>query len=98
MRKHGHKYEYIAVYVDDLTLAMENPDSFVDLLKAKYNFHFKGTGPLAFHLGIDFYRNQHGTLSKASRKYIERLTNNYECMFGEKPKMNVYSLLEKGNH
>ena len=98
MRKQGDIYEYIAVYVDDLALAMKNPASFVDILKAKYNFHFKGTGPLTFHLGADFYRDSHGTLSMAPRKYIERMLTNYKLIFGEKPWMTVYSPLEKGDH
>jgi hypothetical protein len=32
------------------------------------------------------------------KKYIDRLIANYERMFGEKPKTNVYSPLEKGDH
>jgi hypothetical protein len=31
-------------------------------------------------------------------KYIDKPIQNYECMFGEKPWMNVYSPLEKGDH
>jgi hypothetical protein len=34
----------------------------------------------------------------APRKYIERLVASYERIFGEKPKTNVYSPLEKGDH
>ena len=98
IRRQGNTYEYIAVYVDDLTLAMEDPESFINVLKVKYNFHFKGTGPLTFQLGADFHHDNYGTLSMAPRKYIERLIKNYECMFGEKPKQTVYSPLEKGDH
>ena len=98
IRKNGNIYEYIAVYVDDLTIAMKDPASFVQVLDTKYGFKFKGTGPLAFHLGADFYRDSKGILSMAPRKYVERLIDNYTQIFGEKPRMNVYSPLEKGDH
>jgi hypothetical protein len=32
MRKKGSLYEYIAVYVDDLAVAMKNPKEFTDIL------------------------------------------------------------------
>ena len=98
MRKQGTHYEYIAVYVDDLTLAMENPESFIQLLKDKYNFNFKGTGPLTFQLGADFYCNTDGILCMASKKYIECLIASYEHIFRKKPTVNAYSPLEKGDH
>jgi hypothetical protein len=34
----------------------------------------------------------------APRTYIEKMVANYEMMFGEKPKLNVSSPLEKGDH
>ena len=33
---------------------------------------------LEFHLGADFYRDTHGVLSMALRKYIERMIGSYE--------------------
>ena len=54
LRRNGEIYEYITVYVDNLAIAMKEPKSFVKVLKEKYNFHLKGTGPLEFHLGADF--------------------------------------------
>ena len=86
------------MYVDDLTLAMKNPAVFVELLKTKHGFHFKGTGPLAFHLGANFYCDTTGILSMVPRKYVECLINNYVQVFSEKPRTNVYSPLEKGEH
>ena len=83
MRKNGEQYEYIAVYVDDLAMAMFNLKDFVQTLEEKYNFCFKGTGPISFHLGMDIYRENDGTLCITSRKYIERILLNYEKMFGK---------------
>jgi hypothetical protein len=56
MHENDGIYEYVAVYVDDLTFAMSAPDDFVKSLQTKYKFKLKGTGPLQFHLGCNFYR------------------------------------------
>ena len=47
-------YEYIAVYVDDLAIAMKNPAAFFKTLKEKYKFKLKGDGPMEFHLGCSY--------------------------------------------
>jgi hypothetical protein len=98
MRKTGQRYEYIAVYVDDLAMAMVNPKDFVQTLENKYNFCFKGTGPISFHLGMDVYREDDGTLCITSKKYIERILLNYEKMFGKAPKLSCSSPILKGDH
>jgi hypothetical protein len=98
MRKNGSIYEYIAVYVDDLGLALKQPQDFIDALQNKYKFKLKGTGPISFHLGMDFSRDSDGTLCIAPLKYIEKMVSNYERVFGETPKKNVTSPLEKGDH
>jgi hypothetical protein len=98
MRKNGNIYEYVAVYVDDLAIAMKNPKEFVDILENKHKFKTKGTGPISFHLGMDFTRDEDNTLCLSPTKYIEKLMKNYERMFGEPPKQIVTSPLEKGDH
>jgi hypothetical protein len=55
MREADGLYEYVAVYVDDLAFAMKDPEKFVSTLTTRYQFKLKGTGPLEFHLGCDFY-------------------------------------------
>ena len=91
-------YEYIAVYVDDIAFALKDPQPFIDTLKNKYNFKIKEAGPLEFHLGADFFRDDEGILCMAPQKYIERLTASYEKMFGEKPSAKMFSPLERGDH
>jgi hypothetical protein len=98
IRKHGNIYEYVAVYVDNLAIAMKNPKEFVDILENKHKFKTKGTGPISFHLGMDFTRDEDNTLCLSPTKYIEKLMKNYERMFGEPPKQIVTSPLEKGDH
>jgi len=98
MRKCDSFYEYIAVYVDDLAIVMKDPKAFVDILNNKHKFKTKGTGPISFHLGMDFIRDDDGTLAISPTKYIEKLIKNYEKLFGESPKQSVTSPLEKGDH
>jgi hypothetical protein len=98
MRDKGDHYEYVGVYVDDLAFAMKDPSGFAKTLKSKYSFKLKGTGELSFHLGCDFYRDQDGILCMAPTKYIERMSDNYMRVFGERPKQTVMSPLEKGDH
>ena len=98
MRPHGNVYEYIAVYVDDLALVMKNPKGFVALLEQKYKFKFKGTGPIQYHLGMNFERDEDGTLRYIATKYIEKMVDSYERMFGEKPSRKATSPLNAGDH
>ena len=85
IRKNGNVYEYVAVYVDDLTIAMKDPKEFTDILEHKHKFKLKGTGPISFHLGMDFHRDKHGTMCISPAKYIDKLIKSYEKMFGGKP-------------
>ena len=79
-------------------MVLVNPELFAKTLKDKYKFKLKGTGPISFHLGMDIYRKNYGTLCIAPRKYIEKIIADFERMFGESPKQNVHLLIEKGNH
>jgi hypothetical protein len=99
MRDKGDHYEYIACYVDDLAIASRDPQSIIDALEGAPNsFKLKGTGPMEFHLGCDFFRDEYGTLCIGPRKYIDRMEAQHESLFGHKPKTNVSSPLEKNDH
>ncbi len=98
MRQNGNIYEYIGVYVDDVAAAAKDPKAITDLLQDKYQLKLKGTGPISFHLGCDFVWDNDGTMCMSPRKYIEKLLGTYERIFGSKPKQNVTSPLEKGDH
>ena len=97
-RENNGIYEYVAVYVDDLALVMRDPGAFLEILQKKYKFKLKGSGPINFHLGCDFYRDSCGTLCMSPKKYLERISDSYVRFFGEKPKLNVWSPLEKGDN
>ena len=70
MRQNGEQYEYIAVYVDDIAFALKDPQPFIDTLKTKCNFKIKEGGPMEFHLGADFFRDNEGMLCMAPQKCI----------------------------
>ena len=97
MRKNGETYEYVAVYVDDLAIAMKNPQELIDVLEKKHHFKLKGTGPIHFHLGMDIHRDSHNTLCISPTKYIDKLIKGYSSLFGEKPKHSTSPLI-KGDH
>jgi hypothetical protein len=85
MRKKGNMYKYIAVYVDDVAIAMKNPKEFMDILENRHKFKLKGTRPIVFHLVMDFTRDDDNTLCISPIKYIEQLIKNHEKLFGMKP-------------
>ena len=96
MRKNDDVYEYIAVYVDDLAFALKDPQSLVTALEQKHKFKLKGTGPISFHLGCNFFRDKDGTLCMAPKKYIEKMVAMYVQLFGTQPSQKTSSPLEKG--
>jgi len=98
MRPNGDVYEYIAVYVDDLAIAAKQPKELTDTLTEVYKFKLKGTGPISFHLGMDFFRDEDGVLCFAPKKYIKRMEDSYLQMFGSKPLQNMMSPLEPNDH
>jgi hypothetical protein len=92
MRKKGNLCEY---YVDDLAIAMKDPKELTDILEKQHKFTLKGTGPITFHLGMDFTRDDDNTLCISPTKCIDKLIKNYEKSFGMKPNTSVTSPLEK---
>ena len=98
MRRNGDIYEYVAVYVDDLAFAVKDPEAFLrNLSNEPFKFKLKGSGPIKFHLGMDFERDQEGVLCMAPKKYIEKMIAQYHRLFGEYPKQNVSAPIEKGD-
>ena len=98
MRAKENVYEYIGVYVDDLAIVARDPKEITDTLLGKYGFKLKGTGPISFHLGMDFVRDSDGVMCIAPKKYVDKMMASYEQMFGTKPNQKFSSPLEKGDH
>ena len=76
------KYVAVNLWMDDLYLCLREPQKFVNMMVTKFNFHFKGTGPMSYHLGTDVSRDDDCI---TPTKYIEKLVTTYKQIFGEKP-------------
>jgi Reverse transcriptase (RNA-dependent DNA polymerase) len=97
MRDRGDHYEYIAVYVDDLLIVSREPNEIVKILEEIHKFKLKGSGPTSFHLGCDFFRDEDGVLCYAPKRYILRMLDTFERLFGKQPKQYA-APLEGGDH
>ena len=60
--KDGTHYEYIAVYVDDLAVCMQDPQAICDTLKKDYKLKLKGVGNSALILVVDMPEMKMGLL------------------------------------
>ena len=98
MRRNNDICECIDVCVDDLVIVMRNLQFIVDVLQRKCFFKLKGTGPLVFHSGADFFRNSSGTSCVSPIKCIDRIVSNYKMTFGENLKMFHKAPLAAGDH
>ena len=98
MRDRKDHWEYIDTYVDDLAISSKDPKKITSTLETKYGFELKGTGPITYHLGCDFIHDENGILCIQPKKYIEKMVDTYERLFGSKPKDVYTSPLEKGDH
>ena len=87
-------YEYIAVYVDDLAIVAKDPKSICDTLINKHKFKLKGTGPISYHLGMGFVRDDDGTLCISPIKYINKICKSSTRIFGQSPSQKFSSPIE----
>ena len=66
-------YKYVATYIDDLCIIMENPEEFLEqLLLATYKFKLKRSGEVDFNLGCGFERDSDGVLCMNPSRYVTR--------------------------
>lgn len=99
MRRNEDKWEYVATYVDDLCLVMEDPESFLKVLQSDpYNFKLKGSSALSFHLRYEFERDIHGVLCMDPLKYIEKMEASCKQLFGCMTDRKHRSPLADGDH
>ena len=75
------KYEYVAIYVDDLLIACDCASDFIHTHKRKHNLKFKGEGPLKYHLGCDYHMDPDGTLVAQPKTYISKFRDSFHQMF-----------------
>jgi hypothetical protein len=94
----GRCYEYVAVYVDDLLISMEDPAKFCKALKERFNFKLKGDGPITYHLGLNYIREKDGILCQQPLQYIDKMMATYKQMFGGELPKKYKTPLDKGDH
>ena len=91
-------YEYLAIYVDDLCIAAQDPGQIVQTLKKAFKLKVKGDGPQSRHLGADYTRDKDNTPVCQPKKYIERLAESYHSMYKQNPPKNMRTPLDKSDH
>ena len=75
------KYEYIAISVDDLLIALEKPQQIIKDLKEMFKLKIKGDGPLEYNLGCDYKLDKDNTLVVQPIKYISKILESSKKMF-----------------
>ena len=98
MRDRGDHCEYIATYVDDLTIASRDLQAIIDVLESEpNNFKLKGTGDINVLLGCNFFRDGNGLLCYSPKNYLKKMEEQYNSLFGTKPR-HYTSPLEENDH
>jgi hypothetical protein len=97
MKENCNAYEYIAVYANDLAIAINDLQEFISLLENKHKLELKGTGPITVHLGMNFVCDEEGEMLSVSQ-YIVKMIGTYLKFFGEQPKHNVLLPLNLGDN
>ena len=91
-------YEYIAVYVDALFIAVESPSAIIQIFKSKYHLKVKEDGTLTYHLGADYFEDPDGTFaSQPPKKYIDKLADTYKRLFNEDPPKDYKTPFDKND-
>ena len=91
-------YEYIAVYVDDLCIAAQDPKEIINVLNSKYHLRVKGDGPLTYHLGAGYFQDPDGTMVSHPRNTLKKLKETYVRLFNTEPSKGLKTPLEKNDH
>jgi hypothetical protein len=95
----GRCYQLKVPHVDDLVISIRIPNKeLIDILEKQHKFKLKGTGPISFHLGMDFTKDEDYNLCISPTRYIDILVKNYEKSFGMKQTTSFTFPLEKGDH
>ena len=96
--KSATKYEYVAIYVDDLFISCDCASDFIHTLKKKYKLKIKGDRPLKYLLGCVYHMDPDGTLVAQPKKYISKILDSFHQMFPGETLLQVKSPLDKNDH
>jgi hypothetical protein len=73
-------------------IAARDPGLTIKTLSEKHKFKLKGVGPLTYHLGCDYFCDDERTLCCGPRKNITKLMDQFENMYGRKPRKYTFPL------
>ena len=73
LREMKTKYEYIAIYVDDLLIASDKPQHIIKDLKGKIKLKIKHDGPVEYHLDCAYQLGKDRTLVALPIEYINKI-------------------------
>ena len=95
--KFSTKYEYVAIYADDILIACTCTSEFIHALKLKHNLKIKGDGHLKYHLGCDYHLDPDGTLVAQPKRYITKILDSFHQLFPGETLPQVKSPLDKND-
>jgi hypothetical protein len=61
-------FEYVAVYVNELLIAAQDPSSITKALCNHHQFKLKDTGALQYHFGFDYFEDNTDWSQEVHRK------------------------------
>jgi hypothetical protein len=91
-----NRYEYVAVYVDDLEIAIKIPKAYIDILENVSKFKSKETGPITFHFKKHCSRTKDDSKKPMINIVRKKSDDELRGLFGQKLK-NVSSPLKRRN-
>jgi hypothetical protein len=83
------------VYVNNLAIAMKDPQFWIIKFENNLIFKLKESSPVEFNPCFDCEQDVDDTLCMAPKKYVQRMINGYVGKFGERKKKNVQSPINK---
>ena len=61
-RERNSLYKYTVLCIDNISISPKHIKYIIDTMVHKYKFKIKGTGPIKYHVGYDFFRDEDDTL------------------------------------
>ena len=98
LREMKTRYEYIAIYVDNLLIASEKPQQIIGDLKENFKLKIESDGPLEYHLGCDYKLDKDNTLVALPMKYFIIILESYKKMSPGQYLHNIKMPLKKNDH
>ena len=75
----------------NLAICMKDPKAFCDTLKEKYKLKLKEVGPISYHLGCGYTRDEDGTIVADPRKYVGKiLVHKKKCLVANQRRPEHY--------